>query len=93
MGTVLTRPHEIALKAIGGRENPLDKIDKACRAEGPFYGAGWDIDFERPEPGLFEMKVRRCFWRDFFDRHDARAGHDGYVLMGHELDAFGAIPR
>jgi L-2-amino-thiazoline-4-carboxylic acid hydrolase len=72
MGTVLTRPCEIALKALGGRENPLDKIDKACRAEGPFYGAGWDIDFERPEPGLFEMKVRRCFWRDFFDRHDAR---------------------
>ena len=72
MGTVLTRPYEIALKAIGGRENPLDKIEKACRAEGPFYGAGWDIDFERPEPGLFEMKVRRCFWRDFFDRHDAR---------------------
>jgi L-2-amino-thiazoline-4-carboxylic acid hydrolase len=72
MGTVLTRPYEIALKALGGRENPLDKIDKACRAEGPFYGAGWDIDFERPEPGLFEMKVKRCFWRDFFDRHDAR---------------------
>jgi hypothetical protein len=72
MGQVLTRPYEIALQAIGGRENPLDKIEKACRAEGPFYGAGWDIDFERPEPGLFEMKVRRCFWRDFFDRHDAR---------------------
>ena len=72
MGTVLTRPYEIALQAIGARENPLDKIDKACRAEGPFYGAGWDIDFERPDPGLFEMKVRRCFWRDFFDRHDAR---------------------
>jgi L-2-amino-thiazoline-4-carboxylic acid hydrolase len=40
--------------------------------EGPFYGAGWDIDYERPEPGLFETNVRRCFWRDFFSRHDAR---------------------
>src|SRR5512132_2502525 len=27
--------------------------------------------YERLEPGLFE-KVRRCFWRDFFDRHHAR---------------------
>jgi hypothetical protein len=72
MGTVLTRPYEIAFKTLSERENPLDKIDKVCRAEGPFYGAGWDIDYERPEPGLFEMKVKRCFWRDFFDRHDAR---------------------
>ena len=52
MGSVLTRPYQIALKAVSGRENPLDKIEKACRAEGPFYGAGWDIDFERPDPGL-----------------------------------------
>jgi L-2-amino-thiazoline-4-carboxylic acid hydrolase len=72
MGSVLTRPYQIALKAVSGRENPLDKIEKACRAEEPFDGAGWDIDYERPEPGLFEMKVKRCFWRDFFDRHDAR---------------------
>jgi hypothetical protein len=72
MGTVLTRPYEIAFKTLSERENPLDKIDKVCRAEAPFYGAAWNIDYERPEPGLFEMKVKRCFWRDFFDRHDAR---------------------
>ena len=72
MGEVLTRPYEIAFKTLSERKNPLDKIDKACRAEEPFYGAGWDIDFERPKPDLFEMNVRRCFWHDFFGRHDAR---------------------
>jgi hypothetical protein len=71
MGEVLTRPYEIAFKTLSEREHPLDKIDKVCRAEAPFYGAGWDIDYERPNPGLFEMKVKRCFWRDFFDSHDS----------------------
>jgi hypothetical protein len=28
MGTVLTRPYEIAFKTLSERENPLDKIDK-----------------------------------------------------------------
>ena len=61
MGEVLTGPYEIAFKTLSEREHPLDKIDKMCRAEAPFYGAGWDIDYERPNPGLFEMKVKRCF--------------------------------
>jgi hypothetical protein len=72
MGEVLRRPHELAFKTLSERKDPLDKIDKVCRAEGPFYGAGWDIDFERPEPARFEMNIRRCFWNDFFGRHDAR---------------------
>ena len=70
MGEVLTRPYELAFKTLSERKDPLDKIDKVCRAEEPFYGAGWDIDYERPEPGRFEMNVRRCFWHDFFGRHD-----------------------
>ena len=28
--------------------------------------------FARPDPGLFEMNVHRCLFRDFFTRHDAR---------------------
>jgi len=72
MGEVLKRPYELAFKTLSGRKDPLDKIDKVCGAEGPFYGAGWDIDFERPEPARFEMNIRRCFWNDFFGRHDAR---------------------
>ena len=35
------------------------------------YGKGWDMGFSRPEPGTFEMNVTRCFFRDFFARHDA----------------------
>jgi hypothetical protein len=30
------------------------------------------MPFERPEPGTFEMRVERCFFHDFFARHDAR---------------------
>jgi L-2-amino-thiazoline-4-carboxylic acid hydrolase len=71
MGTVLKRPYQLMFQTLSKREEPLDKIDKACRTMEPLYGAGWDMKFERPEPGLFEMKVRRCFFRDFFTRHDA----------------------
>jgi DNA-binding NtrC family response regulator len=58
MGEVLTGPYESAFKTVSERKNPLDKIGKACRAEEPFYGAGRDIDFERPGPNRFEMNVR-----------------------------------
>jgi hypothetical protein len=71
MGEVLKRPYELAFKTLSERKDPLDKIDKVCRAEEPFYGASWDIGYERPRPDLFEMNVRRCFWHDFFARHDA----------------------
>lgn len=36
------------------------------------YPAYFEFDFQRPDPGLFEMNIRRCFFRDFFDRHEAR---------------------
>ena len=71
MGTVLKRPYQLMFQTLSKREEPLDKIDKACRKMEPLYGAGWDMTFERPEPQVFEMKVRRCFFRDFFTRHDA----------------------
>jgi hypothetical protein len=32
----------------------------------------FDIAFSPPDPDTFEMRVDRCFFRDFFDRHDAR---------------------
>jgi hypothetical protein len=69
MGAVMRRPYEAAFRTLGKRHEPLDKIDAACRKEEPFYGAGWDIEFARPRPDLFEMKVHRCFFRDFFVRH------------------------
>lgn len=71
MGTVLKRPYQLMFQTLSKREEALDKIDKACRKMEPLYGAGWDMTFERPEPQVFEMKVRRCFFRDFFTRHDA----------------------
>jgi L-2-amino-thiazoline-4-carboxylic acid hydrolase len=71
MGTVLKRPYQLMFQTLSRREEPLDKIDKACRKMEPLYGDGWDMTFERPEPQVFEMKVRRCFFRDFFARHDA----------------------
>jgi hypothetical protein len=45
------------------------------------------MDFERPEPGLCEMKVRRCFFRDFFARHDAVLVTTVMCAFRRELDA------
>jgi hypothetical protein len=72
MGAVLKRPYEKMFQTVSERDDPLEKIDKMCRMEAPLYGTGWDMDFERPEPGVFEMTVGRCFFRDFFDRNDVR---------------------
>lgn len=72
MGPVLRRPYDLIFSTLNERKDPLDKIEKACRATVGMYPAYFEFDFQRPDPGLFEMKIRRCFFRDFFDRHDAR---------------------
>jgi hypothetical protein len=72
MSTVLKRPYELFFGSLSKRKEALDKIDKACTKMKAMYPAYFEWDFGRPEPGLFEMKVKRCFFRDFFDRHDAR---------------------
>ena len=72
MGTVLKGPYEFAFGTLSKREDPLDKIDSACRKEEPFYGEGWDIEYDRPRQDLFEMKVHRCFYKEFFERHENR---------------------
>ena len=71
MGLALKRATELIFATLNECDNPLDKIEIVCRKEQPLYGAGWDIDYRRPNPKLFEMKVKRCFWHDFFARHDA----------------------
>ena len=72
MGPVLRRPYDLMFSTLNEREDPLDKIDQACRKTVGVYPDYFEFDFQRPDPGLFEMKIRRCFFRDFFDRHDAR---------------------
>jgi hypothetical protein len=71
LGPSLRRPYEHSFQFLSERERPLDKIEKVCDAMPALYGDGWDMEMARPEPGLFEMKVKRCFWREFFARHDA----------------------
>ena len=71
MGTVLKRPYEFTFATLSKREDALDKIDKTCRTTQKLYPAYFEFDFDRPDPGLFEMKVTRCFFHDFFARHDA----------------------
>src|SRR5215208_548948 len=34
--------------------------------------AAFEMPLERLDPGTFEMRVERCFFHDFFSRHDAR---------------------
>jgi hypothetical protein len=72
MGPVLRRPYDLMFSTLNERKDPLDKIEKACRKTVGIYPAYFEFDFQRLDPGLFEMNIRRCFFRDFFDRHDAR---------------------
>ena len=46
-------------------EDALDKLEMACRKMQTFYPAYFEWDFGRPDPGTFDMKVKRCFFRDF----------------------------
>jgi L-2-amino-thiazoline-4-carboxylic acid hydrolase len=65
------RPYELMFERLSQKDQPLDAIHKASSGTKGIYGAGWDFDYERPKSDLFEMKVHRCLWRDFFTRHDA----------------------
>jgi hypothetical protein len=69
-GAVLERSVELAIKALAHADDPLDTLDAGCRKTFAMYGSYYDIDFERVDPATFEMRVGRCFFRDFFARHD-----------------------
>jgi hypothetical protein len=71
-GTVLRRTFEATFEWITSRENPLDDYEKAVRKQRPMYGSYFEMPLERQDPGTFEMRVERCFFHDFFARHDAR---------------------
>jgi hypothetical protein len=69
VGKLLRRPYEVAIEALGERDDPLDAIEKACRKEAPMYGAYFAIAYERQDADTFEMRAERCFFLDFFSRH------------------------
>ena len=71
MGGVLERPYEVMFGTLSERKEALDKIDKACASMIGVYPEYFEWEFGRPDPGTFEMKVHRCFFHDFFARHDA----------------------
>ncbi|MGY1641471.1 L-2-amino-thiazoline-4-carboxylic acid hydrolase [Geodermatophilus sp. SYSU D00703] len=70
VGVVARRPFRIAFEALGRRDDPLTAIERACRREAPFHGSYFDIAYERQDAGTFEMRAERCFFLDFFARHD-----------------------
>jgi len=72
VGAVLQRPLEVGVDALVKHDTSLDSIESVCRKDFAMYGSYFDIAFSRPDPDTFEMRVDRCFFRDFFDRHDAR---------------------
>lgn len=72
VGSVLRRPLELGVEALVKHDPSLDSLDAVCRKDFAMYGSYFDIEFGRPDPDTFEMRVDRCFFRDFFDRHDAR---------------------
>lgn len=67
----LSRSMEVVFGALASRKNPLDKVDAAIRKSTAMYGSYFHFEFERPDPEDFEMRITRCFFRDFFARHDA----------------------
>jgi len=70
-GSVLQKSMDVTFATLTDRDKPLDTLDKACQKGFAAYGSYFDIDFDRPEDSSFEMKVSRCFFHDFFARHDA----------------------
>jgi hypothetical protein len=72
MGGVLERPYEILFGTLSEGEDALEKIDRACSKMKAVYPAYFEWEFGRPDPGTFDMKVHRCFFNDFFARHDAK---------------------
>jgi hypothetical protein len=69
-GAVLERSVELTVKALRKVDDPLDTLDAGCRKTFAMYGDYYDIEFDRVDPDTFEMRVGRCFFRDFFARHD-----------------------
>jgi hypothetical protein len=69
---VLQRPLDVGVEALVKHDPSLDSIDSLCRKDFAMYGFYFGIEFGRPDPDTFEMRVDRCFFRDFFDRHGAR---------------------
>ena len=69
---MLQRPLDVGVEALVKHDPSLDSIDSLCRKDFAMYGSYFGIEFGRPDPDTFEMRVDRCFFRDFFDRHGAR---------------------
>jgi hypothetical protein len=96
--TVLRRTFEVTFEWITGRENPLDDYEKAVRKQRSIYGSYFEMPLERQDPGTFEMRVERCFFHDFFARHDARlvtsvlCAWDANTLGGSTLRSAGLGP-
>lgn len=67
----MSRSVEVIVGALASRKNPLDKVEKAMQRSSAMYGSYFHFEFERPDEATFEMRVERCFFRDFFARHDA----------------------
>ncbi|MCV2488000.1 L-2-amino-thiazoline-4-carboxylic acid hydrolase [Geodermatophilus sp. YIM 151500] len=68
VGSLLQRPLEIGMDALGRREDALGAVDVACRRGVAMYGTYFDIGFARPDRDVLEMQVERCLFRDFFAR-------------------------
>ena len=69
VGSLLRRPLEMGVEALARQDDPLDAVDRACRTFVGIYGEYFDIGFDRPTEDTLEMRVDRCFFRDFFARN------------------------
>ncbi|MQA75354.1 MAG: hypothetical protein GEU88_13595 [Solirubrobacterales bacterium] len=70
-GEAYRRSIEVVIEALTKGDTPLDTVAKAMEKSSAMYGSYFRFDFERPDDDTFEMGVTRCFFHDFFARHDA----------------------
>ena len=69
---MLQRPLDVGVEALVKHDTSLDSIDSLCRKGFAMYGFYFRHRIRPADPDTFEMRVDRCFFRDFFDRHGAR---------------------
>lgn len=62
---MLQRPLDVGVEALVKHDPSLDSIDSLCRKDFAMYGSYFGIEFGRPDPDTFEMRVDRCFFQRF----------------------------
>lgn len=70
-GEAYKRTVEVVIEALATGDDPLDRVEKAMSKSSAMYGSYFRWDIKRTDEDTFDMNIKRCFFHDFFARHDA----------------------